>query len=159
VPQLSLHTPVGDLTISEEEGAIVAIDWGWGRDQTSTALLTRARNELHAYFDGELTVFDLPLNPFGTTYRKRVWEALVAIPYGQTRSYGDIAAIAGGSPRAVGTANGSNPIPIMIPCHRVLGGAGIGGYSAGDGVPTKRALLALEARVNTEDPGPQRRLL
>jgi methylated-DNA-[protein]-cysteine S-methyltransferase len=146
VPQLSLHTPIGDLTVSEDEGAIVALDWGWGRDQTETALLAEARAQLHAYFDEDLTRFDLPLAPAGSPYRQRVWQALRSIPYGETRSYADIARIAGGSARSVGQASGANPIPILIPCHRVLASAGIGGYSGGDGLHTKRTLLALESR-------------
>lgn len=145
MPQLSLHTPIGDLTISEDGGAIVALDWGWGRDQTETKLLACARDQLHAYFDGERREFDLPLAPAGTPYRQRVWLALQRIPFGATRTYGEIAALAGGSPRSVGTANGANPIPILIPCHRVLASNGIGGYSGGDGLDTKRALLQLEA--------------
>ena len=145
MPQLSLHTPVGDLTISEDGGAIVALDWGWGRDQTETILLASARDQIHAYFDGERREFDLPLAPAGTPYRQRVWLALQRIPFGATRTYGEIAALAGGSPRSVGTANGANPIPILIPCHRVLASNGIGGYSGGDGLDTKRALLQLEA--------------
>ena len=147
MPQISLHTPVGDLSLAEEDGAIVSVDWGWGRDQTATALLSRARDQLFAYFDGSLTQFDLPLNPSGTPYRRRVWAALCDIPYGATRSYADLARQTGGSPRSVGQANGSNPIPIIIPCHRVLATNGIGGYSGGEGLPTKRALLALEARA------------
>jgi methylated-DNA-[protein]-cysteine S-methyltransferase len=145
LPQLSLHAAIGDLTVTEEDGAIVAVDWGWGRDQATSPLLSRARDQLHAYFDGELTQFDLPLNPAGTAYQRRVWEALRQIPYGATCSYADIARAVGGGPRAVGQANGSNPIPIIIPCHRVLASGGIGGYSGGDGLATKRALLALEA--------------
>ncbi|OJY65628.1 MAG: cysteine methyltransferase [Rhodospirillales bacterium 70-18] len=145
MPQLSLHTPVGDLTVSEEDGAIVAIDWGWGRDQTETPLLRRARDQLHAYFDRTRTSFDLPLAPAGTAYRQRVWAALCRIPHGQTRSYLDIAREAGGSPRSVGGANGANPIPIVIPCHRVLATTGIGGYSGSGGLDTKRFLLSLEA--------------
>lgn len=144
MPQLSLHTQIGDITVSEEDGAIVAVDWGWGRDQTETALLRRAREQLEAYFDGTLRQFDLPLAPAGTPYRRRVWEALCTIPYGETRTYQQIAAIAGGVARSIGQANGANPIPILIPCHRVLAGGGIGGYSGGDGIATKRLLLALE---------------
>lgn len=151
MPQLSLHTPIGEITVSEEDGAVVSIDWGWGRDQTETSLLRRARDQLHAYFDGELTVFDLPLAPAGTPYRRAVWNALREIPYGQTRSYGDIARAAGGSARSVGQANGRNPIPIVIPCHRVVGSGHIGGYSGGDGLATKRFLLALEGAA--DDPG------
>lgn len=146
MPQLSLHTPIGDMTVSEEGGAIVAVDWGWGRDQSETTLLRRAREQLHAYFDGELTEFELPLAPIGTEYRKRVWQALCAIPYGATRSYAEIAEAAGGSARSVGQANGHNPIPIIIPCHRVVAAGHLGGYSGGDGLPTKRYLLALETR-------------
>jgi methylated-DNA-[protein]-cysteine S-methyltransferase len=144
VPQRSLHSPIGDLTVSEEDGAIVALDWGWSSQQGDSPLLRRAVEQLNAYFDGALRDFDLPLAPAGTPYRQRVWQALCAIPYGQTRSYADIAAVAGGSARSVGQANGSNPIPLLIPCHRVVATAHLGGYSGGDGLETKRWLLALE---------------
>ena len=87
----------------------------------------------------------------GSPYRQRVWKALCDIPPGATRTYGDIARVAGGSARSVGGANGANPIPILIPCHRVVAGAGIGGYSGGDGLPTKRYLLALETRMRQGD--------
>jgi methylated-DNA-[protein]-cysteine S-methyltransferase len=142
-----MHTPIGDITVSEEDGAIVALDWGWGRGaDAETPLLQRARTQLDAYFDGDLTTFDLPLAPAGTPYRRRVWQALCAIPYGQTCSYAAIAIAAGGSARSVGQANGCNPIPIIIPCHRVVATTHIGGYSGGEGLATKRYLLALEAR-------------
>jgi methylated-DNA-[protein]-cysteine S-methyltransferase len=144
VPQLSLHTSVGDLTVSEEHGRIVALDWGWGRDQAETALLVEARAQLHAYFDRVLTRFDLPLAPRGSAYRRCVWQALAAIPHGQTRSYAQVASVAGGSARSVGQAVGANPIPILIPCHRVLAANGLGGFSGGDGTETKRILLDLE---------------
>ena len=149
MPQLSFHTPLGALTLSEEDGAIVALDWGFGRDQTPTQLLLRGRDQLQAYFDGELKQFDLPLAPAGTAYRQRVWQALRAIPYG-TPSYAAIAAQAGGSARSVGGANGANPIPIVIPCHRVVGCSGLGGYSGGDGLDTKIWLLALEQGLPPE---------
>lgn len=145
--QLSLHTPVGDITVSEDDGRIVAVDWGWGRDQAATPLLLRARDLLDAYFDGEPVVFDLPLAPSGSPYRQAVWAELRRIPYGATRTYAEIAREAGGAPRSVGGANAANPIPILIPCHRVLATGGIGGYSGGEGLVTKRALLALEARA------------
>jgi methylated-DNA-[protein]-cysteine S-methyltransferase len=144
MPQISLHTPLGALTLSEEDGAIVALDWGFGRDQTATPLLIEGRAQMQAYFDGTLEKFDLPLAPQGTPYRRRIWQALTQIPYGRTCSYAEIAAKAGGSARSVGGANGSNPIPIIIPCHRVVGSAGLGGYSGGEGIETKIWLLALE---------------
>ncbi|MBV8913684.1 MAG: methylated-DNA--[protein]-cysteine S-methyltransferase [Acetobacteraceae bacterium] len=147
MPQLSFHTPLGGLTVSEEDGAIVAIDWGWGRDQTETPLLLRAREQLQEYFDGLRTGFELPLAPQGTAYRRRVWAALCTIPPGQTRTYADIARLVGGSARSVGQANGANPIPVIIPCHRVVATGGIGGYSGGEGLLTKRFLLQLEARA------------
>jgi methylated-DNA-[protein]-cysteine S-methyltransferase len=144
MPALSLHTPLGPLTVSEEDGCIVALDWGWGSIQTETPLLRRAADQLQDYADGTRRGFDLPLAPHGSAYRQRVWAALRTIPYGQTRSYAEIAALAGGSPRSVGGANGANPIPIIIPCHRVTASNGIGGYSGGDGIATKTWLLALE---------------
>jgi methylated-DNA-[protein]-cysteine S-methyltransferase len=145
MPSLSLHTPLGALTVSQENEAIVSLDWGWGRDQTPTPLLMRAAAQLQAYFDGSLHRFDLPLAPRGTPYRQRVWAALQDIAYGQTCSYATLARRAGGSARSIGGANGANPIPIIIPCHRVVGAAGIGGYSGGEGVQTKSWLLAHEA--------------
>lgn len=145
--QLSLHSPLGDISVSEADEAIVALDWGWGRDQHATPLLVRAREQLYAYFDRELTSFDLPLRPAGTPYQQRIWEALRAIPYGETRSYAELARAVGSKPRAVGRANAANPIPIIIPCHRVVASDGLGGYSGGDGLSTKRALLDLESRV------------
>ncbi len=147
MPQISLHTPVGDVSVSEEDGAIVSVDWGWGSRQSETRLLRRACDQLHKYFDQELSEFDLPLAPAGSLYQQRVWQALCAIPYGATKTYLDIARVAGGSPRSVGQANGNNPIPILIPCHRVVATTHIGGYSGGDGLDTKRWLLALEAQA------------
>jgi methylated-DNA-[protein]-cysteine S-methyltransferase len=144
MPQLSFHTPLGPLTLSEEDGAIVALDWGWGRDQAETTLLRNGRTQLQAYFDRTLQAFDLPLNPAGSPYRQGVWRQLMRIPFGHTQSYAGVAAAAGGSARSVGGANGANPIPIIIPCHRVVGTAGLGGYSGGEGLATKRFLLALE---------------
>jgi methylated-DNA-[protein]-cysteine S-methyltransferase len=148
MPQLSLHTPLGEVTISEDGGAIVALDWGRGRDQEATALLCQARDQLQAYFDGKRMSFDLPLAPEGSNFQKRVWTALCAIPPGETRSYADIARTIGSAPRAVGGANGANPIPLFIPCHRVIAADGsLGGYSGGDGPATKRFLLDHESRA------------
>lgn len=158
MPQLSLHSPIGDLTVSEETGSIVAVDWGWGCDQSETPLLRRARARLHAYFDGEPgdPGLGLPLAPAGTPYRQRVWRALCRIPAGATRSYGDIAAELGGSARSVGQASAANPIPILIPCHRVVarsrraGQPLLGGYSGPGGRDTKRWLLDLERQAAAE---------
>jgi len=161
MPQLSLLTNLGDLTISEDDGAIVALDWGRGRDQEETPLLRRARDQLQDYLDGKRLTFDLPLAPHGSDFQKRVWAALCAIPPGETRSYADIARAIGSAPRAVGGANGANPIPIIIPCHRVVAADGsLGGYSGGDGPATKRFLLDLESRallLPLNPPAPRKR--
>ena len=148
MPQLSLHTPLGEVTISEDGGAIVALDWGRGRDQEATPLLREACDQLQDYFDGKRMIFNLPLAPEGSDFQKRVWAALCAIPPGETRSYADIARAIGSAPRAVGGANGANPIPLFIPCHRVIAADGsLGGYSGGDGPATKRYLLDHESRA------------
>lgn len=148
MPQLSFHTSLVDaLTVTEEDGAVVAVDWGWGRDQAETPVLLQARAELEEYLDGERRTFTVPLAPRGSAYRRAVWAALCAIPYGETRTYGAIAAVAGGVSRSVGGANGANPIPILIPCHRVVAADGLGGYSGGEGLATKRRLLQLETRA------------
>jgi methylated-DNA-[protein]-cysteine S-methyltransferase len=148
MPQLSLHTPLGEVTISEDGGAIVALDWGRGRDQEATPLLRDACDQLQDYFDGKRMSFNLPLAPKGSDFQKRVWTALCAIPPGETRSYADIARTIGSAPRAVGGANGANPIPLFIPCHRVIAADGsLGGYSGGDGPATKRYLLDHESRA------------
>lgn len=148
MPQLTLHTPLGEVTISEDGGAIVALDWGRGRDQEATPLLCQARDQLQEYFDGKRISFDLPLEPEGSDFQKRVWAALCAIPPGETCSYADIARTIGSAPRAVGGANRANPIPLFIPCHRVIAADGsLGGYSGGDGPATKRYLLDHESRA------------
>jgi methylated-DNA-[protein]-cysteine S-methyltransferase len=148
MPQLSLLTPLGALTLSEDDGAIVALDWGRGRDQQETPVLRAAADQLQDYFDGQRAQFDLPLAPFGSPFRQRVWAALRAIPPGETRGYGDLARELGTAARAIGGANGANPIPIIIPCHRVVGAGGaLGGYSGGEGPQTKRFLLELERRM------------
>ncbi|MFC7607776.1 methylated-DNA--[protein]-cysteine S-methyltransferase [Teichococcus aestuarii] len=125
----------------------MALDWGRGRDQTETPVLLAARDQLQDYFDGQRMVFDLPLAPHGSAFQRRVWAALAEIPPGETRSYAALAAGLGSVARAVGQANGANPIPIIIPCHRVVGANGaLGGYSGGEGPATKRYLLDLERR-------------
>jgi methylated-DNA-[protein]-cysteine S-methyltransferase len=117
----------------------------WTRDDGAFDEVNR---QLTAYFDGELTGFSLPLTPRGTPFQLRVWHALQTIPYGQTTSYGKLAAQLGDpkATRAVGMANGSNPIAVIIPCHRVIGADGtLTGY--GGGMPRKQWLLALEGRA------------
>lgn len=104
----------------------------------------RAASQLRAYLDGGLRTFDLRVDMRGTAFQKDVWSALLEIPFGETRTYGELAHAVGrpGASRAVGTALGANPVPIVVPCHRILAKAGIGGY--GGGLATKRRLLALE---------------
>tara|TARA_R110002096_G_scaffold436105_1_gene668051 strand:- start:52705 stop:53172 length:468 start_codon:yes stop_codon:yes gene_type:complete len=143
--QLSVHSPIGDLTISEEEGEIVALDWGWSPFQEETELLQQAKKILDHYFDGENPDFNLPLNPHGTEFQKNVWNIMREIPYGKFLTYGEISDRLGSHARAVGMACGQNPIPIIIPCHRVLGKDGkLTGFSGGEGIETKQFLLDLE---------------
>ncbi len=141
---ITIDSPVGRLTITEADGAIVEIRWGEGEGGEKTPLLAEAERQLEAYFAGRLSRFDLPLNPAGSAFDQRVWAAMSAIPYGQTRRYGELAMSVDSAPRAIGGACGRNPIPIVVPCHRVLASGGLGGYSGGAGLPTKRLLLALE---------------
>jgi methylated-DNA-[protein]-cysteine S-methyltransferase len=147
MPQQSMHSPIGDLTITSEDGALVALDWGWARDQASGALLDEAKAQLEAYFDGARQTFDLPLAPAGTAFQQRVWQLMAAIPCGGTRSYGAMARDLESAARAVGMACGANPIPVIIPCHRVLAVNGMGGYSGEGGLKTKIALLRLEGAL------------
>jgi methylated-DNA-[protein]-cysteine S-methyltransferase len=141
---MSIDSPLGRLTIAERDGAIVAIGWSEAPEGAPTPLLVEARRQIEAYFARRLDRFDLPLAPRGGAHEQRVWAAMRQIPYGETRCYSDLAHDVGSAPRAVGQACGKNPIPIVIPCHRVLAKNGIGGYSGGEGLPTKRLLLALE---------------
>ncbi len=146
----STDSPVGRLLILEEDEAIVRVDWAGERSAGEpTPLLAEARRQLAAYFAGRLRHFDLPLRPQGSPFDHKVWAAMRQIPYGETRCYGDLAHDIGSAPRAVGNACGHNPIPIVIPCHRVLARSGLGGYSGNGGVMTKRALLALEGAAAT----------
>jgi len=152
VARLSIASPVGHLTITERDGAIVALDWGAATATDSSDLLLTAAQQLDAYFYCELRTFDLPLAPAGSPFQQAVWREMLAIPRGSTRSYGELAARLDAVARAVGGACGSNPIPIIIPCHRVLAAHGrMGGYSGRGGVVTKRFLLEHEgARLPPE---------
>lgn len=146
MPSCVLPSPVGGLLLSQEGDALTRIDW---IDQAplppSTPLLRCAVQQLNAYFAGQLTQFDLPLSPEGTAFQRAVWAQLCQIPYGQTCTYGEIAARMGRprAARAVGMANHRNPLPILIPCHRVIGASGeLTGYAGG--LEKKQTLLALE---------------
>ena len=144
-------SPVGLLQLTARGGALTRLTWCHTRgDDTpgEAALLARAVGQLEAYFAGELSVFDLPLAPAGSPFQRRVWAEMVRIPYGRTRTYGDLARCVEGAAQAVGQACGANPIPIIIPCHRVVAGGGrLGGFSGGQGTVSKRALLAHEGAV------------
>lgn len=141
----AIETPIGPLSLQADESAVSAMRFGAGSAQDASPLLDAAEAQLREYFAGARRTFDLPLAPHGTAFQQRVWTALRAIPYGETRTYGELAA-AIGSPnasRAVGMANHRNPIPIIIPCHRVIGANGtLTGYAGG--LEVKRKLLALE---------------
>ena len=148
MPGLTLSSPLGSLVLTEQGGAIVALDWGDNEEGAETPLLVRARDQLTEYFGGRRREFDLPLSPAGTDFQRRVWDAMLAIPYGRMRAYGDLAGDLSSSARAVGTACGRNPIPIIIPYHRVIGKSGaLTGYSGGSGIDTKQVLLELEGAI------------
>jgi methylated-DNA-[protein]-cysteine S-methyltransferase len=144
MPSLSIPSPVGALTIDEADERIVAIRWADEPGHNGSQLLAEAARQLAAYFDGRLKHFDLPLTPGGSAFECKVWAAMQQIPYGETRCYGELAGMVGSAPRAIGRACGRNPIPIVIPCHRVLGKGWLGGYSGDGGLTTKTCLLALE---------------
>ena len=134
------------MTLTERDGHIAALHWGDDHCDDETELLCRARRQLDAYFNGALRKFDLPLAPDGSDYQRRVWRKLADIPYGETLSYGALAKTMSTGARAVGTACASNPLPIILPCHRVVGGDGaLTGYSGGDGLATKRYFLRMES--------------
>jgi methylated-DNA-[protein]-cysteine S-methyltransferase len=148
-----LETPVGDLLLAGDEQGLSLIGFPEGSMRRvpepdwvySEELFSAARDQLTAYFDGTLKEFDLPISPNGTEFQLEVLAELQKIPYGTTTSYGDIAKRIGRpkAVRAVGAANGRNPLPIIIPCHRVVGSNGaLTGF--GGGLPTKEALLQLE---------------
>lgn len=141
--RLTVQTPTGDVTLTEEGGAIIQVNWG-GNGHDHTALLDRAAQQLVAYFEDPTNTFDVPLKVEGSAFQQAVCDAMRAIPVGHTRTYGDIARDLSVPPQAVGQACGGNPIPIIIPCHRVLGASGLGGFSGAGGVETKVALLRHE---------------
>ena len=150
----TIDSPIGPLTVAGRGSALTNLRMvdqtyepghtGWSLDPGAFTVVVE---QLDAYFAGELSDFDVELDLRGTGFQQRVWKALLTIPYGETRSYGEIAEQIGapGAARAVGLANGHNPIAIIVPCHRVIGASGsLTGY--GGGLDRKRTLLALEKR-------------
>ena len=148
MPHLTCSSPLGDLTLFEEDGALIALEWGAAEGGEETSLLRKAVAQLDSYFNGAKISFDLPLNPAGTAFQKKLWKALSDIPYGHTLTYGDLAHRIESGPRAIGGACGKNPLPIIIPCHRVLAAKGrMGGYSGLGELDTKQFLLRLEGAL------------
>lgn len=143
--RVAVDGPFGRVTVTEAAGRLTRLGWSdeaVGPDEGS-ALLDEAAAQLRAYFAGARQAFDLPLE-LGTGFRAEFLAALIAIPFGETRRYGELAAQLGVSAQAIGQACGANPLPLIIPCHRVLGATGLGGFSAPGGVETKVALLRHE---------------
>jgi methylated-DNA-[protein]-cysteine S-methyltransferase len=147
---MPLDTPIGRLVLESDGDMLIGVrlpnERRHGRRDGNDAspILKETATQLEEYFAGERTDFDLRMELDGTPFQREVWAELARIPYGETISYGELARRVGrpNGPRAVGQANGRNPIPIIVPCHRVLASNGIGGY--GGGLKVKRALLALE---------------
>jgi methylated-DNA-[protein]-cysteine S-methyltransferase len=151
-----VDSPLGPLTLRAEDGVLSGLFMAEHRHgpppttfgERDDSALPAAREQLEAYFSGELTAFDVPVALHGTAFQQRVWAALQDIPFGTTTTYGELAASIGAptASRAVGLANGRNPVSIVVPCHRVVGANGsLTGY--GGGMARKRALLDLESRV------------
>lgn len=157
-----MGSPIGPLELVEDGGSLVAIHFD-ARDDSSpdqvrggSDVLLEARRQLAEYFRGERRVFDLPLRPRGTDFQRRVWGVLATVPWGTTTTYGVIAATLGlppGASRAVGAANGANPLPVVLPCHRVIGSDGtLTGYAGG--LARKATLLRLEGVPTEADQQP-----
>lgn len=140
----SVKTQFGLLCLSEEDGALVKLDWDIPDCDDASDILDRAVEQIRAYDRGELEQFDLPLRVKGTDFQRDVCAAMSEIPFGSTRTYGEIAKDLGVPAQAVGQACGGNPIAIIIPCHRVMGAKGLTGFSGAGGVETKVALLRHE---------------
>ena len=146
---LTTQTPIGLIGIHGSK-SITKITWTKRNAKSHLPELRRAQEQITAYFAGSLFRFDLLLEPSGTVFQREVWEQILSIPYGKTVYYGDLAGALSTSPRAVGGACAKNPIPLLIPCHRVVGKTGaLTGYSGGGGLRTKQVLLSLEQTVTT----------
>ena len=141
--KISFVSHFGPITIIEEGGKIISLLFSYSEYSDSSPLLEKAKEEIEEYFQGKRKTFDLPLDAKGTEFQKRVWKELLDIRYGETLSYGEIGDRIGTKAyRAIGNACGKNPIPILIPCHRVVGKDNIGGFSLG--LDLKRKLLDME---------------
>ena len=138
----TFSSPLGPVTLTAQAEVITSLDWR-SLPGEGSGVLTEEVRQIVAYFDGRLTVFDLPLD-FGDGFQEKVRRAMAAIPFGFTRTYGDLAREIGAHAQAIGQACGANPLPILIPCHRVLGASSLGGFSAKGGVESKVFLLRLE---------------
>ncbi len=156
-------SPVGELKLVASDAGLSAVLWEDDDpnrvrfdtlvENNTHPILLRAEKEMSEYFNGERTVFTLPLDPIGTKFQNRVWEALSRIPFGQTKTYGQLAGELGNAnaSRAVGAANGKNPIAIVVPCHRVIGASGaLTGFAGG--LEVKEHLLTLEGVKNFHAP-------
>lgn len=147
-----MESPVGRLALESDDDCVTSVRWA-GSDERAAeeapdAVLKEATRQLDRYFRRKLHRFELPVLARGTDHQKRVWAMMRDIPFGETATYGGMATALGSGPRAVGMACGRNPIPIIVPCHRVLAAGGReGGFSGGRGLPTKRQLLAIEGVV------------
>ena len=140
--------PLGRLILTEKDGAITRLEWsGEDADGEYSALLAEACRQLSEYFDGKRQAFDLPI-AFAPGLTGDVQRAMCAIPFGETRTYGDLAKELGAPAQAIGQACGANPVPVIVPCHRILGASGLGGFSAPGGVETKVALLRHEGAAS-----------
>jgi len=144
MPMIAVKTQFGCLGIEEQDGAITRLVWHGRTEGDTTPLLAEAASQLTAYAEGRLRRFDLPLRVNGSEFQRAVCAAMSAIPFGDTRTYGDIARELGHPAQAVGQACGANPIPVIIPCHRVLAANGLGGFSGQGGIESKVALLRHE---------------
>ena len=144
---ITLDSPIGRITVYEEDEFITALVWGGKSIGLPSQLLVDAKRQIAAYFAGKRDRFDLPLRPNGSPVEREIWQAMADIPFGQTRTYGDIAKKLGVPARSVGQACGRNPIPILLPCHRVVSAQGLGGFSAPGGVEWKRKLLLHEGAI------------
>ena len=141
---LTIDTPTGPFTLIERDGAIVGAHWLGEGGQDETPLLGEAARQVAAYFDDPGAGFDLPLRIEASPAQQAACAAMQAIPLGETRTYGTLAKALGVSAQAMGQLCGGNPIPLIVPCHRVLGASGLGGFSAPEGVETKVWLLKHE---------------